>query len=513
MISGVDQDKFSIKFTVHEGKFYKIRLKKSSLKISFYCRLLLLNRPLKNLAEDMLGGPSKMFFPHRYVSRHESLNNGGRGIVSDYVSNNYGEAELKLFNKAWDLHDCKRLMDYAKVYCEWDVRILMNVHRKFCLEFKSLVGFSPRANNMITMASLSFVRFVGRSLNSNEIVCLPNSFKVARFIRNAYYGGHTSVYKGFLNEGELCYYYDFPSIYGIAISEILPTGIPVYKIFYPCIGKGVVPFIEGLLGESVVGFFKISFIAPVGINIPLLPVKGSLSKESGSKLYFCVGEGVGTYYIAEILRAVELGYTILSLSEMVVFKGGYPFKTYLHNLFIKKEEAKAAGNFTQHIIFKSLITNLYGKFAMNISTKSVLRSTAEFNSLEGVVRSWGINDDYMITEEFRSGVHSGGFNVNVSVSAAVTSWGRVILNTGIINVLRSNEGSELIYTDTDSIFISSKSEIIACELWLDYMWSRQRVYSEVYFIAPKMYFLRDLKTNSATVKVKGVKVYEGNNID
>lgn len=353
-------------------------------------------------------------------------------------------------------------MDYAVFYCQQDVTILSNVFNIFIERFISEFSFKPSYKDLISIARLSFTTYY-RSTSKHDIINITTDTHIDKAIRKAYFGGKTEVFSTSLRRGESCYIYDFPSIYGISICELLPIG-PVLQYDV----RNVVDFhsyIHAFNSIGLVGFININFICP-DIPYPVLPIKGKTTKSRGVKLLFCVGKGSGTYYTKEILYAITMGYKITRINEVYAFKGGYPLKEHISELIKLKDRYSSIGDDVLKTIYKILITNLYGKFGMNIESKTIITPSRDVDRVTPLKRVSYV-DNYAICEV--RDPKAGRYNrcTNVALAAAVTSYGRIILHSSIINVIQSNPESRLIYCDTDSIFIASKTSVECVKMWGD----------------------------------------------
>jgi len=351
---------------------------------------------------------------------------------------------------------CHTLLDYSVIYCKEDVSILAGVFKVFHEIFRDEFGFTPSYKDIIRIARLSFTTYYRRPYNAIDITNITSDRNIDKIIRKGYYGGKTEVFSRTLNDGELCYSYDFPSMYGIAMCEMLPVG-PVIQYDTSNI-IDVSGYILAFDARGLVGFISVDFVAP-NIECPVLPVKAKTRKSRGVKLMFCVGKGSGTYYTKELIYAMSLGYKVLNIHKVLAFKGGYPLKSHVSKLITRKSEAGEAGNNVLKTIYKMLITNLYGKFGMNIDSKTTITpaTSVEFlRPLKDVVYM----DNYAICQvhDPKAGRHRR--STNVSIAAAVTAHGRIILHSSIMNVLKTNHSARLIYCDTDRMFFAACEPIL-----------------------------------------------------
>lgn len=440
----------------HASRIYSLTIKCILTKtvITFQCSLMLMPRSLDDLAKTFLN-TNKVPFPHEFVTKSRALKCDDLETIRTHYSVLNKLDEYENFLHYWNLNSCNNLLDYAVFYCQQDVTILAKVFDMFVQRFTREFLFTPSYKDLISIARLSFTTYY-RSTNKHDITNITADTHIDKAIRKAYFGGKTEVFSTSLREGELCYTYDFPSMYGISMSQILPMG-PVLQYDL----TNVIDYHRYMYSfDSIglVGFINVDFIAPETIY-PVLPIKAKTSKSRGIKLLFCTGKGSGTYYTKEILYSMTIGYKIIRINEVYAFKGGYPLKTHVSELIKLKNHYSNCGDDVLKTIYKMLITNLYGKFGMNIERKTIITSSRDVERITPLKRVSYI-DNYAICEVVDP--KAGRYNrcTNVALAAAVTSYGRIILHSRIISVIRDNPKARLLYCDTDRIFFASTTPVV-----------------------------------------------------
>lgn len=106
-------------------------------------------------------------------------------------------------------------------------------------------------------------------------------------INKAFFGGRVEVFNSGLGfEGVT--HFDVPGLYANMMMKMLPIGNPVYLEGYNNPSLTFAEFITGLESKGLIGFFKCEVQAPIGLNIPVLPL------HHDGKLTFPLGSFVGT---------------------------------------------------------------------------------------------------------------------------------------------------------------------------------------------------------------------------
>src|ERR1044072_7523910 len=92
---------------------------------------------------------------------------------------------------------------------------------------------------------------------------------------------------------------------------------------------------------------------------------------------------------------------------------------------------------------------------------------------------------------------------NVPIAAAVTAYSRMIIND--LKLQAMSQGLEVYYSDTDSLVVNGPlpADLID-EAELGKMKVEHRI-EEGYFVAPKIYWLKDADTGAEVVKCKGYR--------
>ena len=307
------------------------------------------------------------------------------------------------------------------MYCIRDVETLSSIVITFIKSYMSVAktGQIGSYRDYITISRLSMITwYKDKQMNDRSIIRVKSNSGMYKFLSKSYYGGQTEIYKGMLDKGCKCYYYDFSRMYGKAMTLPLPVGSPIYIREMGL--KDAESFIGDLHANGLCGFFKVKFTCPDTLR-PVLPVKGRLQNK-GLKLIFCTGSSVGVYYRYELEIAMKRGYSVDIIIEGYVFTSGKPLKKYSEILIEKKRWAKESGNHVIEMVYKSLATNLYGKFAINLTLKTSLIHDLDVKTIKDLYRRIEIKDTEMrIVEEYDVNMSRKSKNTNISISRAITS--------------------------------------------------------------------------------------------
>jgi len=176
-----------------------------------------------------------------------------------------------------------------------------------------------------------------------------------------------------------------------------------------------------------------------------IPYLGILDKET-MRLIFPLGRWTGKYTFFEIRQAMKYGYKF-RFRKAAIYQASkvQPFKAYVEAAYGLRLEGSRTGDTVLRDIGKSLGNNLYGKFGQRmVFTKMMDPKDYKPEDIAGCARV----GEAVIIEE------NAGFarQTNVIWSAYITSICRDLLYNHMMNAWL--KGNEVIYCDTDSIFIS-----------------------------------------------------------
>jgi hypothetical protein len=301
---------------------------------------------------------------------------------------------------------------------------------------------------------------------------------VKDFIFEGYYGGRTEVFtRGHFNNIN---YYDVNSLYPFCMKNDFPLPNSVKAISE-----------ENLSIDNIIRYHGVTTCQVVcpNINKPLLPYR------MNNKLIFPRGKFTGTYNNIELRKALELGYTIKPLKQIIYTMTFRPFDEFITSLYTERLKQKELKN-PFELVCKILMNGLYGKFGTKKHESYQIIDTS-FQTWEELKKAVGdnefdIKDNMTIIKKVKrfNGIYS--FPI---LSSYVTSYARLLMYDYL-------EKYNVIYMDTDSI--ATQDTIEGCDLTLGNM-KCEGVFNDCIFIKPKMYKLGN------TIKIKGIR--KSNNED
>lgn len=349
-----------------------------------------------------------------------------------------------------------------------------------------------------------------------------------RDIKQSYTGGSTDMY---IPYGENIWCYDVNSLY--------PTAMKQYK--YP-VGKFIsfsnannlsISEIENVLNRKLFGFLECEADCPKDVLHPILKIRRLVS--NNLRTFSPVGNFKGWFHTEEILEAMKLGYKVKIISGYL-FEEGEIFSDYIDDLYQIKMDADKNKDQVWRLISKNLMNSLYGRFGMNqylvnnvVIDKDDLQleNVLEKAVIEGVIE---LDDKLLIQyipEEFNSYSYQENLELDISIAIAssVTAYSRIIMGK-----YQNNSDYNLHYTDTDSLYISFKSELerLAFEqayvdpLKLGYLKIENPKingefvpYERFYFLGPKFYvgIINNEIDLSSKTKIRGLQKGYRNLID
>lgn len=316
--------------------------------------------------------------------------------------------------------DVSRIQGFSRrlnTYCEYDCRGLFEVIEKF---YKWPV--IKRAGSAYTLASQA-IRVL-RTYIKEPIHGLSENLDAE--IRPAYLGGRVEIFRPFYKGKAPLYSYDVNSLY--------PTVMKNHE--YPnSFAYGTYEF-----EKNKPGFYNCDVDVPKNMYCPFL---GTVST---GKYTFPTGKFKGLYTTAEINYARSLGVEIKTGEGYVFNNGGFIFKGFVDDLYsIRKSSVKNGVNDT---IAKLLLNSCYGRFGLRLNRENIVFDDGTNGLKELRELTVGTKTYRLMTKE----VKLEAFN-NVAIAAYVTAYARIHMHK-----IYRECGTELYYTDTDSLFTTKKFE-------------------------------------------------------
>lgn len=499
---------YKIKPILRDGALIELNLNFGKGHLIIHDSLLLLPTSLEKLAKSFKV-EQKGFFPYRFINNKRiTLDYDGR--VPDFYwfkkdvklidYNNYVN-DIKINNSSWNLE-----REIIK-YCELDVKVLHQVISKFSEEI-----FNAYRVDVIkhpTLPSLAFAIFRTRFMKNENIPILLGELYNDLYI--GYTGGAVDVYKP---QGKNVYSYDINSLFPTAMKSFpMPVGSPIY--FEGDINSVNIPP-STMRGDKPFGFFYAKISAPLNLHKPVLQLR--LKTTNGVQTVSPVGTWEGWYFSEELLNAVDnYGYKI-QITKGYLFNKENIFKDYVETLYKIKEEnspGKPNADPCKCLISKFLLNMLYGRFGMSPDFKNhiILKSdeAEKYYSDYEVTDVMDFNNGLELLEFYPKEIsdnNSGGCNVSVALSAAVTAYSRVLMCP-----FKHIKDNECLYTDTDCAHLLKPlaPEFVGSGLG---KMKLEHVFSKSVYLAPKCYgglyhpeLSKDkiIKEGPQLVKVKGLK--------
>jgi len=313
-------------------------------------------------------------------------------------------------------------------YCTRDCKVI----------YTALLGIFENIGVIkITLASLSMYNFRNQYLVDNITFSeLTDEFY------ESYYGGRTEVFKiGKCNA--ICY--DLNQLYSFVMSyikfpdiRILKKEIKVdVKYLHYCLKHH-----EGLAkitvehSESYFGFL------PFRDNKLLFPVGVFTTVANFNEIRFALSKN--------IIKILECEYIVHAPAMET------PFREFILDHYGKRITAQKENNTLDNHIHKYIPHSLYGRWAMRMKYETTYYNEIPFEIIEElekteqfhILKTFSeIRDDCFLITENEKFVNS--FFAIPTFSSYITSEARIILLKGLLD----NEKQEILYCDTDSIFL------------------------------------------------------------
>lgn len=328
--------------------------------------------------------------------------------------------------------------------------------------------------------------------------------KVDEFVRKAYFGGRTEVFKPYFISNNETYFdekllnekpdewekliqksedkiscWDVNSLYPSVMRDFeYPTTFKKWTHKYDPNSFG--------FWEAEVEVPKDMYVPPLGTLIHIDRETKEVTKVSDSsqgKLIFPTGKFSGVWTTIELEYARSIGVKIVRTGRGAIFEnGGYIFKDFINELY--EMRLKAEKDSVDSFICKLIMNSSYGRFGLNLDRESLVIDEGQ----EGVTES---------AYEFETGEVIDGKPVmfrfvkekkriqsftNVAIAAWVTALARIRMHKQYMKYQ-----SNLYYTDTDSIFVKHDSSMPDSKLLGEFKYEYSAM--EGCFLLPKTYAL------------------------
>lgn len=292
------------------------------------------------------------------------------------------------------------------------------------------------------------------------------------WFHSGYYGGRTEIFFNRPVTGKI-HYSDVNSLYPYCLK----------KYEFPELYDSYEPKTPDF---KTAGISELSLYCPQSMDIPYLP------NRTTGKLLFPTGYIHGVYTHFEINEAIKLGYRVEHVDRTTQFTGVCrPFTEYVDTIYKKRLEAQESKDDLMQMSYKSLMNNLYGKFAQKNEITSLVPLSHRNMPLPGDV----IFGDLVL----RKTLGEYPRHANCVWSMYTTAFARHLLYRALIRVTKA--GGLLLYCDTDSVVYESSKPILEDSRKLG-KFKLEGLYQYAHFKLPKLYCLRG--SNVEIYKSKGV---------
>jgi hypothetical protein len=272
-----------------------------------------------------------------------------------------------------------------------------------------------------------------------------------RFLSQARYGGRCEVFYTKPVRGTV-YEYDINSSYPFAMRTEQFPDLETVSLFVED---------PDFRREGVA---TLSIVAPVS-QYPLLPYR----RADDGKLLFPTGRFTGTWTYPEIRCALDYGYTVERVHGAIEYDAmPSPFRSYIDFLYEKRQAVKESDPLMSYTL-KIAMNATFGKFGE-----------------EG--------DLQVLSRGKRYSLHSIPKHSNMVWAAYILAYGRINLYK---YMMQAAEKGELLYVDTDSIFVRSRNRVFRSTGDLGGL-AHKGTYGFAHFKLPKLYQVDD------SFKAKGI---------
>jgi len=300
------------------------------------------------------------------------------------------------------------------------------------------------------------------------------------WIRKAYYGGRTEVYR---SSGRGLSYYDINSSYPRAMLEDMPAG--VCKQYGP--KKTVADFHR--IERAAIGFVECEVYIPPTCYLPPLPYRD----EQRGKLIFPTGtfRGVWPWDELKLLFDPLVRGEIRTVVRSVWYQRKSLFFDFVKELYAYRDKKLDSYDEGMALIAKLMMNALYGKFGMNEDRREILVLGKGEQPPEGATfPRFEDGQEDLLSRVCYVEKHVSPPYIIPQISAQITSLARIRLWGFMADILR--RGGSLYYCDTDSIITDLSDIPISTELGaLKNEYPGE--FLDVEISGPKMYLLRKTK--------------------
>lgn len=402
---------------------------------------------------------NKGTFPHMLVRSWEDLNK----IYPNWIKVQQKMVETKCDNKldiivtknTWfeyekELND-KKIIEKAKEYCEIDVLAMREVWKKFKILIHKNLGIKI-SDYIFTLSQLSMC-IMESTFDKNVKLMVPDVMEYD-FIKDAVYGGRVIAKNGDYKEEII--YADVVSLY--------PSAMRLLKHGYGDAKKVT------SINWCKMGIYKVKLVHKCDEE-PTNYLNFVPRRTDGRLKWGWFKEHIGTFHTYDLLIARDEGFDIYCIGGTEYDHSGYIFDKFIDKLFKLKNDHSDCLCDEQPCPIRTIAKIAlngggYGKFVQKPISKEIYIVkrdvvAAEFDKMGGDKIMLGnclINKpifynldgeeyDKMIIENEGSPVYATQLGVSILSGSRYRLW----------KLCKKYEGLEVIYSDTDSVFIRKDS--------------------------------------------------------
>ncbi len=494
---------------------------------------LILNGSLRMLSKIFNSKVEKGYFPYKFISEN-TLNYKGNVPHIKFFDN----ITINEYNKLFPVNTEYSVRTETKKYLNSDLLSLNEIMIKFAKMIFN--DFNLNITKYKTISSLSLQIFLSNyyNLNSNITIIKGN---VEEEIRKSYFGGLVHL----PNRGvkiNNAFQYDVNSMYPSVMLKKMPVGNPRLS--------------DDLNLNNYFGFCYAIITPPTNLDVYLIPFKNDKGKIIYPSKPF---KGI---YFSELLKAsLNYGYEIEIIGGFKFDSCENVFKNFVMDIYNKrieqqnlKEKNLIVNNSSNlknplELTYKLILNSLYGRMGMkNIESKVAIVDEAKAKKLlsnKNILQFAYLNDkvlikynnkinndllkmvdrntsSYIVNDNNKINTLIGktkikGITSSIAIASAITAYAQIELMK-----FKNIPDNKLIYSDTDSFIFNyplpdefvSQKELGKLKL--------EHVIEEGYFIAPKLYAIKNNK-GEEILKHKGIRknllkyedfinLYNGDNI-
>ena len=354
--------------------------------------------------------------------------------------------------------------DIDKVCNEYlinDVQLLAQCLNKYRENAIEMYQINPL--NCLTQGQYAIELFKWKYMKENSISFVPDSVNI--FLEKSYYGGRCEAFRTqFMGS---IFAKDISSNYpAVMLMDPLPSKFIRYNNLNLSGWEDCENYLKSIIKQGYTGFFKVDVITPKTLIRPLLPSKDIQGEMKVEKLIFsCADIQEHTYYIYELLKAIELDYKIVNIIEECIFESSKDlFKDFIIDLGQQKKkfsEEDENGNKlypVQRQITKLTLNSTYGKFGQRFFSQNQMVipysqrdkwfKLVDQERKENILITDTIELSKCVIVKYDREQLFERKN-SLALASAITAMGRLRLYEAI-----EHYSSRVLYCDTDSVYVS-----------------------------------------------------------